>query len=107
MQARRVTSLDVSRSIGSSGSGGGATTTLARHARQVAAMRTRSHSHGTRRAIEDMTPGGRSAQDELEVGAMESRDWGVCELLMAEARRKTTKFPFVLEEGSQAGFIAD
>jgi hypothetical protein len=54
-----------------------------------------------------MTPGGRFAQDELEVGAMESRDWGVCELLMAEARRKTTKFPFVLEEGSQAGFIAD
>jgi hypothetical protein len=77
MQARRVSSLDVSRSIGSSGGGGGAATTLARHARQVAAMRTRSHSHETRRAIEDMTPGGRSAQDELEVAAMESRDWGL------------------------------
>jgi len=40
-----------------------------------------------------MTPGGRSAQDELEVGAMESKDWGVCELLMA-SEEEDDEVPF-------------
>jgi hypothetical protein len=97
--------LGVSRSIRSSGGGGRAVTTLASHAWQVAAMHSGPINTGHDGQSRISHPAGgpprtKSRQLPWRVGI------GIWELLMVEAR-KTTKLSFILEEGSQVGFIAD